>query len=839
MRARASAWVVVTALASSAGCGQGSPPDAHRPAVHGGVESRSPTGTGEASETGSQTSRGEVPRGFAYEVVELASGRVVQSARADQLDVAVSPGSIAKVLATIAAVEAGVLDAEATIVCPRTLRVEGHVVDCVHPDLGHPLTAADALAHSCNGFFAALGRRLPRAAFDRVLVAAGLAPLAPDVPTALGVLGLEGVRASAREWRAAFVQVVLRARATPDAPAHRIVLEGLRRAASEGTASALAARHGGALAKTGTATLAGGQTGGVVVAVFPALQPTWAVVGVAAGASGRDAAALVAERLSGHSRAPETPTAGASSDRGQAGEDSRPLEDRTAAPVSVRVGRLVGGPLEVRPLALEAYVAAVVAAEAPPNAPRALTEALAVLARTFALAHWGRHASEGYDLCDTTHCQAMGTSTPMSSESAAATAGLVLVSGDDVARAHYSASCGGSLADPETVWHGKDVRAKGGRVGPDPAPHAVDAWTADVSRDELEGVLARLGFRGGRLRRVRVASQAPTGQVRSVHVEGLAPDTIDAEVLRIAIGRSLGWQLIKSSTYTIVNTARGVRFTGRGKGHGVGFCVAGASVLAAANLSRDRLLETYFPGLAVVPLAPPPQLARAPVTEVDARAPRAAMPSGGRDRVSVMMPAALAVEGPAITTLVQKHLAQLRARLGRVGTLALRVRVHPTRESYARATQKPWWTSATQHREGGDVVIDVIPLRYLERRGVLESTIAHELVHALTSPVLATRPMWVREGVAAYFAGEPGHERSEHARGPGGSAQPGAGPSGERLRRTAPAFACPSDAEFIMPASATSHQAAYLGAAVCVREALSSGVDWRDLDEATRPGRTF
>ena len=60
-----------------------------------------------------------------------------------------------------------------------------------------------------------------------------------------------------------------------------------------------------------------------------------------------------------------------------------------------------------RPLPLEVYVAQVLSAEGEPNAAEAAAQALAVAIRTYALFNAGRHQRDGYDLCDTTHCQVL------------------------------------------------------------------------------------------------------------------------------------------------------------------------------------------------------------------------------------------------------------------------------------------------------------------------------------------------------------------------------------------------------------------------------------------------
>src|SRR5271170_1607514 len=55
----------------------------------------------------------------------------------------------------------------------------------------------------------------------------------------------------------------------------------------------------------------------------------------------------------------------------------------------------------------ERYVAAVLSAEAAPDEPLTSLEALAIAARTFAMANRHRHKTDNFDLCDSTHCQAL------------------------------------------------------------------------------------------------------------------------------------------------------------------------------------------------------------------------------------------------------------------------------------------------------------------------------------------------------------------------------------------------------------------------------------------------
>lgn len=130
-----------------------------------------------------------------------------------------------------------------------------------------------------------------------------------------------------------------------------------------------------------------------------------------------------------------------------------------------RIRREFHGRLEVREqdghllaivkMELEVAVASIVAAESPPSAPLEARKAQAVVARSFLTAARGRH--QGFDFCDTTHCQFIREPPPPESPSAKATADtrdLVIVYQGRPVAALYSANCGGKTRTlAEAGWN--------------------------------------------------------------------------------------------------------------------------------------------------------------------------------------------------------------------------------------------------------------------------------------------------------------------------------------------------------------------------------------------------
>jgi len=454
-------------------------------------------------------------------------------------------------------------------------------------------------------------------------------------------------------------------------------------------------------------------------------------------------------------------------------------------PVTLRIGRLdTIRKYTVESIPLESYVAQVVAGEALRGSQPAALEALAIAIRTFALANATRHRSDGFDLCDQTHCQVLRPATPATVRAADATAGRVLLRGNTPAQIFFSASCGGRTEIPSAVWPGaEDPPFLPSR--PDDACQGAPAWTTVLAAADLLRALRDAGFTGERLIDVRVAGRTGSGRVGKLQVLGLVPGEISGQDLRMAVGRTLGWQHIKSTAFELQRSGDAYRFAGRGSGHGVGLCVIGSARLAEAGQSADAILRRYFPGLEIAGRSAPI------VTTEAARTPSA---------VAVSLPDDDEVEHAAIERQALRARDELARTLGVVPP-SVTLRFHATTSEFERATGQRWFTStATANRE-----LHLVPIAGLRDRGVLDQTIRRGLVRMMVDGPLQDRPQWVRDGAALFFADPAG----------GGSV------TGR--------FACPSDAELRTPLSAGALGNAYARARACFARQIAAGKRWRDV----------
>jgi stage II sporulation protein D (peptidoglycan lytic transglycosylase) len=292
---------------------------------------------------------------------------------------------------------------------------------------------------------------------------------------------------------------------------------------------------------------------------------------------------------------------------------------RPAAPSTIRVGIREGNRITIRKVPLETYVQAAILSEfAPPSGDNDVVERMlevqAVIGRTYALAHLGRHEAEGFDVCATTHCQLfepgrLTTSrwAPQSAEAIRRTIGTVLWFGRSPAEALFHADCGGRTSRADEVWTGAGRPYLISVVDDGPAETAHTSWRYEASDTALIAALnkdARTRV-GARLRGIQVLERDAAGRAEQIAIHGSEERVVRGEDLRDVLGQSFGGRAIRSTRFTIEHSDGTFVFDGRGFGHGVGLCQAGALARIRAGAKLPAVLETYFPGTKLVALTIP------------------------------------------------------------------------------------------------------------------------------------------------------------------------------------------------------------------------------------------
>jgi cell division protein FtsI/penicillin-binding protein 2 len=215
-----------------------------------------------------------------------------------------TPGSTVKSFVLLKLLETGKTNASERYVCPRRVRIAERQLDCTHPDLPGPIDPTDALAWSCNAYFAMAAKRLTPTDLADALRRAGLASssgladneavgsvkqAASGDQLQLQALGEWGVMTTPLALLKAYAGLAQKV----DDPNVKLVWQGMEHSVAYGLARAAHVDKVNIAGKTGTAAQPGAAvTHGWFVGLAPAEKPEIAVVVYIEPGRGLDAAAL-------------------------------------------------------------------------------------------------------------------------------------------------------------------------------------------------------------------------------------------------------------------------------------------------------------------------------------------------------------------------------------------------------------------------------------------------------------------------------------------------------------------------------------------------------------------
>jgi stage II sporulation protein D len=373
-------------------------------------------------------------------------------------------------------------------------------------------------------------------------------------------------------------------------------------------------------------------------------------------------------------------------------------------------------------MSLDEYVTAVLQGESASFESDEALKAMAVAARTYAVRFGSRHRLEGFDFCDTTHCQdlRLGNESLRTRRAVAATEGELLWFEGRPAATYYHRSCGGEIEDASGLEPGLHV-AYLRRHHDEYCIRTPDEWQSEISKVDLARAL------GLPVDTLRVAARSDSGRVKRLLVNGRAMSATD---FRLAIGRTLGWDKLRSDLYQEEDRGDRIEFRGRGQGHGVGLCQSGAEMMGEQGHSYREILAYYYPGTTIGLTAQGLPWEKMSGESVD-------LISTDRNDAAILLPAA-------------EHAFRFAMeRTGWAPKLRPQVKVYPTLGVYRDATGEPGWIAASTLGN----MIRLQPIHTLQRTHSLDSTLRHEFLHMLIeSQASPGAPLWLREGLAIYLS---------------------------------------------------------------------------------------
>jgi stage II sporulation protein D len=291
---------------------------------------------------------------------------------------------------------------------------------------------------------------------------------------------------------------------------------------------------------------------------------------------------------------------------------------RAAEPAVIRVGVKEGNRITIRKVPLETYVQAVILSEFAPASGDAdvverMLEVQAVIGRSYALAHLNRHAAEGFDVCATTHCQLFEPSrlttskwAPQSAAAVQKTNATVLWFHDAPVDTLFHADCGGRTSRADEVWSGLGRPYLVSIEDDGPAASAHATWRYETTRATLIAALNKdpRTSVGTVLHGIQVVDRDGAGRAERIALHGSQERIVRGEALREVLALSFGARAVRSTWFNVRSDATSYIFEGRGFGHGVGLCQAGALARIRAGSTLPAVLQQYFPGTKLVALRP-------------------------------------------------------------------------------------------------------------------------------------------------------------------------------------------------------------------------------------------
>ena len=243
---------------------------------------------------------------------------------------------------------------------------------------------------------------------------------------------------------------------------------------------------------------------------------------------------------------------------------------------------------------LEEYLRGVVSKEMSPSYPLEALKAQAVAARSFALKNRGRHASEGFDLCATTHCQIYEgvVNFDLIDRAIDDTRGIIPVYKEKLIDTNFHADSGGMTESVGDVWG----TATPYLVAVREIIQIGRPWTVKV---DVKDFSSRFGENFGDVKSIKLSKltigkaaddRTASGRVKSAQIVGSKRTlTLTGNDLRRKFS-------LPSTLFDINLNGNEIIFTGYGSGHGVGMSQIGARNYAGNGWSYEKILSHYYSG---------------------------------------------------------------------------------------------------------------------------------------------------------------------------------------------------------------------------------------------------
>lgn len=245
---------------------------------------------------------------------------------------------------------------------------------------------------------------------------------------------------------------------------------------------------------------------------------------------------------------------------------------------------------------IESYIAGVVKSEGGSGKNPEYFKTQAVIARTYLYRYIDKHASDHFNLCDNTHCQAFNgiTDDAIITRAAFETRGEVILGPDNLPIiSAFHSNCGGETSASEDVWLTSQPYLRKVKD-----PHCLASrnsrWNKSIGLEDWITYLKKAGFTDNKADPSLLNFSQIT---RSTEYK--------AGSLSIPL-RQIRHDLdLRSTFFSVAVAGDSVIFKGRGYGHGVGLCQEGAMAMADKGFNYKQIINFYYTNVRISFFIPP------------------------------------------------------------------------------------------------------------------------------------------------------------------------------------------------------------------------------------------
>lgn len=251
--------------------------------------------------------------------------------------------------------------------------------------------------------------------------------------------------------------------------------------------------------------------------------------------------------------------------------------------------------LVVHSVPIESYVVATVASEMPTSWPMEALKAQSVATRTFAVFRKFHAPDRPYHMEAGVIDQVYGGAAkmhPRCKKATRATRGEVLTYHRRPIRAYFHSCCAGKTESAKEGW-GQNLPYLPGSVCPYDTACPAQHYVARIKLSKLLTALRSARIRVKEIKGVSIKQHTSTGRVSKLV---LATDGGKVDLSGEDLRRLVGYNLVKSRTFTAKIEGSELVVEGKGSGHGVGMCQWGAKGMSDKRFGYKKILKHYYPG---------------------------------------------------------------------------------------------------------------------------------------------------------------------------------------------------------------------------------------------------